>query len=244
VIPNQQLERLIPLLDRGELSPKQLQDLDAAVKQEINRRCGEQGLFWAKFVSTRDEADPEHSIKAFPLHEEYVRLLWQDWTDNQVCAVAKSRQMFVSWTICAYAVHWARYRGNQAVYFQTQNWPDAVAMVSRPEGYVEGRMQFLETHQPEWLRQKAKFTEGMIQYPNGSIIQALSGGANQIRSKTPSLYIGDEFAFQEDQDKIWTSVAPLIQKGARAILISTPNGSSNAFATLYHGHPVGEVIAA
>jgi phage FluMu gp28-like protein len=173
-----------------------------------------------------------------------VRALFQEWSTNRVCAVAKSRQMFVSWAICAFAVHLARYKPNQAIYFQTQNWPDAVAMVSRPEGYVEARMQFIETHLPEWMRQKAKFTEGCIQYPNGSIIQALSGGANQIRSKTPSLYIGDEFAFQEDQDKIWTSVAPLVWKTARAILISTPNGSNNQFATLFHGYPVGEVAPA
>jgi phage FluMu gp28-like protein len=223
---------------------KQQTDLFTALAQEVNIKCAADGLFWTKFVSTRDEADPEHSVKPFPLHEEYVKTLWQDWAANQVSVVAKSRQMFVSWEICTFAVHWARYRPNQAVYFQTQNWPDAVAMVSRPEGYVEGRMQFIETHLPAFLKQKAKFTEGMIQYPNGSIIQALSGGANQIRSKTPSLYIGDEFAFQEDQDKIWTSVAPLIQKGARAILISTPNGSNNQFATLYHGHPVGESVAA
>lgn len=244
MIPAQQLQRLLPMLDAGQLSLKQQSDLFGALTQEINRKCAADGLFWAKFVSTRDEADPEHSIKAFPLHEDYVVALWKDWIEFQVSTVAKSRQMFVSWEICTFAVHWARYRANQAIYFQTQNWPDAVAMVSRPEGYVEGRMQFIETHLPDWLKQKAKFTEGMIQYPNGSIIQALSGGANQIRSKTPSLYIGDEFAFQEDQDKIWTSVAPLIQKGARAILISTPNGSGNQFATLYHGHPVGETVVA
>lgn len=241
MIATQQLERLIPFLEKGLLTQKQQEDLFGALKQEINAKCAKDGLFWAKFVSTRDEADPDHSIKTFPLSEDYVRTLWDEWVQFQVCAVAKSRQMFVSWEICTFACWWARYRPNQAVYFQTQNWPDAVAMVSRPEGYVEARMQFIETHLPDWMRQKPKFTEGCIQYPNGSIIQALSGGANQIRSKTPSLYIGDEFAFQEDQDKIWTSVAPLIQKGARAILISTPNGSNNQFATLYHGHPVGEV---
>ena len=244
MIEAQQLQRILPLLERGQLSLTQQNDLFGALTQEINRKCAADGLFWAKFVQTRDEADPEHSIKAFPLHEQYVKDLWADWTAHQVCVVAKSRQMFVSWAICAYAIHWARYRPNQAVYFQTQNWPDAVAMVSRPDGYVEARMQFVENHLPPWMKQRAKFTEGTIQYPNGSIIQALSGGANQIRSKTPSLYIGDEFGFQEDQDKIWTSVAPLIQKGARAVLISTPNGSGNQFATLYHGHPVGEEIAA
>ena len=240
MIESQQLERVLSRLDT--LSTVERVKLFSALAGEIDLRCKDDGPFWLRFVSTRDEADPEHAIKPFPLYERYTIDLWHEFMENRVCVVAKSRQMFVSWIVACFCVYWARYRANQAVYFQTQGWPDAVAMVSRPEGYVEARMQFIETHLPSWMRQKAKFTEGCIQYPNGSIIQALAGGANQIRSKTPSLYIGDEFAFQDDQDKIWTSVAPLIQKGARAILVSTPNGSNNQFATLYHGHPVGEVL--
>ena len=79
-----------------------------------------------------------------------------------------------------------------------------------------------------------------MQYPhNGSMIQALSGGADQIRGTTPSLLIEDEFAHQEDQPGVYTAVAPLIQKKAKLVFASTPNGASNTFATLYHGYPVG-----
>jgi len=93
VIPAQQLARIIPMLDAGQLTRKQQDDLFGALKQELNARCAADGLFWAKFVSTRDEADPEHSIKLFPLHEEYVRQLWADWTEYQVSVVAKSCKM-------------------------------------------------------------------------------------------------------------------------------------------------------
>lgn len=243
MIPAQQLQRILALLDEGKLSKSDQEKLLSSLYAEIDIKSREDGQFWLKWVTTRDEADPEAPLKPFPLHEPYTRFLWDCFDREQVCVVAKSRQMFISWEIACRCVYWARYRPNQAVYFQTQSWPDAVAMTSRPEGYVEGRMQFIETHLPSWMRQKAKFTEGAIQYPNGSIIQALAGGANQVRGKTPSLYVGDEFAFMEEQDKVWTSVAPLIQKGARAIIVSTPNGADNTFATLYHGHPVGEVVA-
>jgi len=57
VIEAQQLQRILPLLDRGELSQKQQADLFGALVQEINKKCALDGLFWAKFVSTRDEAD-------------------------------------------------------------------------------------------------------------------------------------------------------------------------------------------
>ena len=238
VIPEQQLERVLARAD--SLSPKEAQALFAALAEQTLARCAKDGLFWLKFVQTRDEADPEHPTKKFPLHESYTAALWNDLVAHPVNIVAKSRQMFVSWEIACFCVWRARFNPNQAVYYQCQGWPDAVEKTAMPEGGFEGRMQFIENHLPEWMRVKCKFTEGRIQYPNGSIIQGLAGGANQVRGKTPSLYIGDEFAFMEEQDRVWTSVAPLIQKGAKAIIVSTPNGTGNMFATLYHGRPVGE----
>ena len=239
MIEAQQLERLLTRVDT--LPEREVAALYAGLAREVDARCAEDGLFWLRFVRTRDEADPEQPVKPVPLHEAYVRELWRDLTDYQVAIIAKSRQMFVSWAIAAFCVHWARYRPNQAIYMQMQGWPDAVAMTSMPEGGFEGRCQFIESHLPEWMRQPVKCTEGRMQYPNGSIIQALAGGANQIRSKTYSLYVGDEFAFQEEQTKVWTAVAPLIQKRAKAIICSTPNGSDNEFATLFHGRPMAEV---
>ena len=90
------------------------------------------------------------------------------------------------------------------------------------------------------MRQEYKPSEGRIQYPNGSLIQALSGGGDQVRSATGSIFVEDEYAHQEEQDSVYTALAPLIQKGAKGIFISSPNGTSNTFATLYHGRHVGE----
>ncbi len=236
MIPAQQLARVLARVERGDLAAGEVRALEASVRDELRARCAADGWFFTKFVTTRDEADAEQSEKPWPRQEAYLRALWADLDAAQVAVIAKSRQMLVSWALCVYAVHWARSRAHQAVYWQTQNWPDAVTMVAQPDGPVQGRMQFIEAHLPEWLRQPAKYTEGRIQYPNGSVIQALAGGANQIRSKVFSLYIGDEFAHLEEQHRIWTSVAPLVQKGARAILCSTPNGADNEFATLWHGY--------
>lgn len=116
-------------------------------------------------------------------------------------------------------------------------------MVAMPEGGFEGRCQFIESHLPQWLQTKVKVSEGRIQYANGSIIQALAGGADKIRGKTASRIYEDEFAFQDDQDGVYTAVAPLRQNGAAAFFISTPNGSANLFATLYHGRAVGQEAA-
>src|SRR3990167_6311164 len=173
-------------------------------------QCAADGWFWLQYVQTRDEADPEVPVKMFPRHLSYIRGLWDVLTNKPRVVVAKSRQMMVSWEV-----------------------------VALPEGGFEGRAQFIESHLPDWLRLPAKISEGRIQYPNGSMIQALAGGADKVRGLVPSVFVGDEFAHQEEQDGVYTAVAPLMQKGAKVVFVSTPNGASNVFATLYHGRPVG-----
>jgi phage FluMu gp28-like protein len=206
----------------------------------LRTECDRDGALWLKFVVTRDEADPEHSVKPFPVHLGYLNELWRVFNTRQLVVVAKSRQMLISWVVAAYCVWVARSKPHQAIYWQAQKDKDAIAMVSLPKGGVQGRCQFIETHLPTWLQKPVETLSGRLVYPNGSFIEALAGGADQVRGKVFSVYVGDEFAHQEDQAGVYTSVAPLIQKGSRAILVSTPNGSTNLFATLFHGRPVAE----
>ena len=231
-----QLAKLLPKLDN--LGKSEAEKLLAGLAGEVNKKCADDGFFWLKFAKTRDEADSVSPVKPVPLHEEYIHSLWKDLIENQVCVIAKSRQMYITWVISLFMCWWARYRPNNAVYYQTQGWPDAVEKICMPGGGYQGRCQFIEENLPSWMHVDYKASEGRIQYPNGSIIQALAGGANQVRGKTPSLYVGDEFAFQEEQEKTWTTVAPLKQKNAKFIIISTPNGSTNTFSVLYHGYPM------
>ena len=188
---------------------------------------------------TRDEADPNQSVKPFPLHLEYLVRLWGLLDSRQCVVIAKSRQMLISWVVAAYAVWHARSKPNQAIFWQAQQWEDAKNMTCHPKGASMGRCQFIEANLPAWMRQNITPLEGRLQYPNGSFVQALPGGASKIRGNTPSVYISDESAHQEEQEGVFTAVAPLIQKGAKAFFISTPNGTSNMFATLFHGRPVG-----
>lgn len=229
------------VLDTAAGLPKaQAEALVGTLQSKIHDKCASDGLFWLKFVKTRDEADPHEPIKPFPVHKAYCQALWADLLVPEPTVIAKSRQMVVSWALAAFCVWWARYRPHQAIYWQTKAWKDAVGMVCMPVGGFAGRCQFIEDHLPPWMRQAYKPSEGRIQYPhNGSMIQALSGGADQIRGTTPSVLVEDEFAHQEDQLGVYTAVAPLIQKHAKLIFASTPNGADNTFATLFHGRPVG-----
>ena len=239
---NELATRLGALYDKADaLTPGEKLAIGPALVGHVLDRSAMDGLFWLKWVSTRDEADPHQSVKPFPIHLPYVRAFWKVMEDNQRVVLAKSRQMLVSWTVCAFCCWIARFRPNQAVFWQSQQYEDAAMMIAMPEGGYRGRCQFIEETLESWMRLPIKCSEGRIQYPNGSLIQAVAGGANKVRGKVVSLYVGDEFAHQEDQAGVYSAVGPLMQKGARAIFVSTPNGSDNFFATLWHGRPVGAV---
>ena len=212
----------------------------AALLQLLRDEAARDGWFWLKFVLTRDEADQSDSVKPFPVHLDYLRDLWSVFTTRNLVCIAKSRQMLVSWALAAFAVWTCRSRPHQSVYWQTQKEADAVGMVCGAKGAADSRCQFIEKNLPDWLRMPIRESEGEIVFPNGSLIQGLAGGAGQIRGKTASLIILDEFAHMEQQKEIWTSIAPLIQKGAKAFIVSTPNGSGNRFAELFHGRKLDE----
>ena len=231
-LSREQLENLVAQATPGVL---------AGLHDELRDACTRDGLYFLKFVRTRDEADPDTPVKPFPLHLPYVSEFWRVLEREQRVVCAKSRQMLVSWILCAFCCWWARSHANQAVYWQTQKAEDAYEKVALPVtggvGYL-GRCQFIEANLPPWLQVldlRKSTSEGRIVYPNGSLIQALPGGADQIRGKVASLVIQDEFAFQEEARGVYAAVAPLIQKGMKFFCVSTPNGAENTFAKLYHG---------
>jgi len=235
---------LLPIL--ADLTAEQLAQLLARVdettaqgllfplQKEILTRCAKDGLFWLRFVQTIDEADSEHPVKPYPLYKPYVQPIWETLQAHKRIIWAKSRQMGASWELVAFCCWIARFIPHQAVYWQAQKDSDGNSMVALP-GVAEGRAQFIESHLPPFMQQRVKASEGRLVWPNGSFMQALAGGANQIRGRVFSLYVGDEFAFQDEASGVYTSIAPLVQKHAKIILVSTPNGADNTFGKLYHG---------
>ena len=225
------------------LNPSEQKATYRALQDEVLRRCTDDGLFFLRFVKTRDEVDPDNTVKPFPLHYEYLRVLWQEMEAYQKVIIAKSRQVLVSWLACAFAVWWARRRPNQYVVLQTQVWDDATKLVCMAGGNRDatylGRCQFIERHMPPWMRLPIKESEGQITYPHGSMIEALPGGADKVRGKVPSLVVEDEFAYQQEARGVWTALAPLVQKGMKLVIVSTPNwAEGSTFYHLYHGTPI------
>lgn len=206
-----------------------------SLQEDLKLRCAQDGLYFLRFAKTRDEADPQCPVKPFPLGLEYVPLIWSALVSHNRTIIAKSRQMLASWILCAFCVWWARFRPNQAIFWQSQKDDDSNAMIALP-GAAFGRCQFIEANLPPFLQQPIKTSEGKIIYPNGSFIQALAGGADQVRGRVFSILVEDEFAHQMEQGGVYTAVAPLIQKGAKVVFVSTPNGADNVYAQLWFGN--------
>ena len=236
-LPEDERRRILKRLDG--LEAEQVASLLTALRAEALRRCAVDGLLWLKFVRTRDETDVLNTIKPFPIELEYVQTLWRLIHEHQRLVIVKSRQMLMSWIACAYCVWHARFHPNQFIVWQSQKEQDAFKMVSvaggEKAGYL-GRMQFIERHLPPWMRMTVKEAQGAIDFPNGSRIEGIPGGADQVRGKVPSVIVEDEFAYQSESKGVYVAVAPLIQKFTKFIVISTPAGfDGNQFAQLYHG---------
>jgi len=224
----------------ADLPPDKAEALLRATRLEVLKRCETDGWFWTAFVVTKDEADPTQPTKPFPRYREDVHTFWTRLATEKKIAVAKSRQILATWATAAYMCWMARFHDNAAILYQTQSEEDAnnvvsMASSSKDGGYF-GRCQFIERHLPAWMRQPIRDTEGQITYPRGSIIRALPGGANKIRGKTGTVIVLDEMAFLDEAKGTYTAIAPLVQKGAQLICLSTPNGGAgNFFYHLWHG---------
>ena len=219
----------------------------ASLAAGATARCAHDLDFYLHFVKTRDETDPDHAVKRFPIHKTNLMGLMHVFRDEPKTVVAKSRQVMATWGACAFATWVARSRPHSHVVFQTQSEDDAFKMVAMPgatkDSGFAGRCQFIELHLPTWLQMgQIQTGAGRIMYPNGSMIEALPGGANKIRSKSPTVIVLDEFAFLEEAKGTLTAVMPLVQKGSKLIILSTPNGAEgNVFFHVYHGTPMSQV---
>ena len=73
-----------------------------------------------------------------------------------------------------------------------------------------------------------------VAFPNGSRITALPANPDTARGFSANVFL-DEFAFHKDSRKIWTALFPVISRGYKLRVTSTPNGKGNKFYELCTG---------
>ena len=220
---------------------------EALLRETVRRDCH---VFVFGFVRTKDEHESKEPVKRVP-EEPYLRSLldallvsgkmiapdearyalaaghsslWlQALASSGLLFVEKSRQVFVTWLVCAYLLWRAKYRPHQLILVQSKREDDAAALVFTKDPFF-ARMSFIETHLPKCL-QTFVFPKagayGHLYAPNGSHIWAIPEGGDILRSQTPSVVFSDEAAFQPEFGAAVTAALPAIKGGGQMVAVSS-----------------------
>lgn len=187
-------------------------------------------LWAAEQVSTEDEA--RQGIYPWPADKVYLHELFDALERERLLAIPKSRRMMVSWAVCTWATHRARYYPHHAIFIQCDT-EDKAAF------FIDKRCAFIEDHLPAPYRRAyhalktVKGVIGRLTYQEtGSYLWAIPQGDNVIRAHTFSVLIADEMDFQPEGHRAFAAALPIAEKEAKLVLISTSNGPTGVIAGL------------
>jgi len=205
--------------------------------------------FWKYlgYVKTKDSHDHDNPVKALMADAPvYLIIVFLYMLAAPVLAIPKSRQMRMSWATSCFA-YWHTIQGSfRETFVQLQSEADSHAMITMGDkNPLAGRMDFIAQTLPGWLRDPNIMSgkgnnvgrlqlssdestdEGVFIPWRGSYVQALPGGPKQVRGKTPSLFVSDESAFQDEFEACVTAINPAVKGGGRFISISSVDAGSH-----------------
>ena len=172
-------------------------------------------------------------IDKFP-DKLYLKHLVQQWFENRLLLVAKSRQMMVSWTFVACYLWESLAYPNKYTIFQSkkEEWSGFGSTLS-----LLSRAKFMYKHLPLIIQAKIslksqKRMPPMLIFSNGSIVQAVAMDTDVGRTYTATGVLADELASQENARESMISIMPILGSVGRYTGVSTPKGKLNHFFSL------------
>lgn len=199
-------------------------DAKTAKNLLLKEKCRRDPLFWMwTYLKSIDEHKPEDPVRGFP-KKDYIRVLVEEFKKNLRLFVAKSRQIFATWTFSALALHTAQFFPHQKVFVISKKEEHAFDLVKR--------IRHLYMSQPAWMRDLCPLdkklndqAQGTLSFANGSEIRGLPQGADQIRSYTASLILIDEASFLTELEETYGACAPSTAGGGRIVVFSSAGSS-------------------
>lgn len=195
-------------------------------KNEINEilKCGSDVSY---FINTHVKI--QHPIKGlipFKTFSFQDKCL-SDFEEHQFNITLKSRQLGLSTISAAYAV-WL------AIFHREKNILVIATKLQTAMNFIK-KVKVALVSLPPWLKlaKEISLAKTEVLFDNGSQIKAIPTSEDAGRSEALSLLIVDEAAFIRDFGDIWTGLYPTLSCGGRAIIISTPNGTSGVGAQYY-----------
>jgi hypothetical protein len=162
--------------------------------------------FWC-YTKTYDEQWLENGLEPY---RPMARLPYFPWLFNRFLTeprmfTPKTREMRLSWAVMSFAVWLCQFFEKTRVTIQSQKEDKVTQLIKGKK--TPGYARTLLEQQPAWLRNRREFqlADRIEEFPgnelewrNGSVLQGIPHGPDQIRSFHPYLYIADEAAHIDD----------------------------------------------
>lgn len=172
----------------------------------------------SQWFVTRDEDDPDGRELPLP-DKDYLRLLINEYEQEDRILIPKSRQLLLTWSWAAYGLAWCLTRKHILVVYQTKREEDSIGFMNR--------VHFLYRHLPprvQELRQANLDNSSKIEFGKSDCrFWGIPQGADIIRSNTVSLLFSDEVNFQPNARATLRAATPSLGKNGKGIWGSSAN---------------------
>ena len=187
-------------------------------------------LFLSDWGTTSDPRHVEVGLPVtipfilFPRQIEWCEWLMDRWKGREPGATVKSRDMGITWLASGMSAVLCMFNDEMNIGFGSRKL-ELVDDLGNPKSIFWKVRAFLEKSPPDFTG-GWRFKERLIMFDNGSVIEG-EGGDDIGRGGRASIYFVDEAAKVQHQESVDASLSATTN--CRQFL-STPNGSSNAFA--------------
>ena len=186
------------------------------IKREIEKCKNDIVYFVRKYVKIQHPVKRVIPFDLYPIQEKLLKF----YQEHKYVITEKPRQMGVTWTAVAFALHQIIFKSDYQVLI--------VANKEETAKNVLSRIKFSYEHLPKFLQLKRKvWNKKSIVLSNRSSAKAISSRSDSGRSESITLLIVEEAAFIPNMDELWASVQQTLATGGKCIVNSTYNGIGN-----------------
>ena len=204
-----------------QINNERANKISTAAALLAKEKCRRDPVWWlSNFVYTvkSHREKGEAAIQPFPIARPYCREVVNTWVENPIIHIIKSRQMSITWISMAMLLWEAQFEDYALCVVINKKLDDAI-------NNGISRAKLIYNNQPQWLKNLCPLDRKMRDMPkdcltfkNGSKIQALPEGPDQVRSLVPTTAVIDEAAFQEQLEATYSACVPCC---ARIVTVSS-----------------------
>lgn len=140
-------------------------------------------------------------VEIFPGFLRHLQDQLQEYQITKSCRVTlapKSRQMMGSWIMCAFGLWVMLFYPESEVLFQSKKEGDSKKQIIRFKTLYESMPKIFKNKFPLSTSKMSAQHSCFLRLTNGSSVEGVASGGDVVRSRTPTLLISDESAFQDD----------------------------------------------